>query len=100
MATPILPPSLVRPFNNDDYLCFGGAERFAYGSQAPVIYEGSDRIIAAGRYGVEVMFGDSDADRFSLVRDSLTKEDAILIIELVQFASRSTLRAIGFVCNG
>jgi hypothetical protein len=100
MATPIIPVSGIRSFDADDHECFGGAERFAFGGQAPVIYEGSDRIIIAGRYGVEVMFGDSDGDHFVMARESLTHDDAVLIIELVQYASQATLKAIGFACDG
>ena len=100
MANPIQPVSAIRPFGEDDYLCFGGAERFAFGGQAPVICEGSDRLIVADRNGVSVMFGDDDASRYVLYRGALSHGEAILIIELIQFASIATLKAIGFKCDG
>lgn len=96
MATPINPISGIRFFDEDDFMAFGGAERFAFGGQPPVICEGSDRVIVAGRNGVEVMFGDSDADHYVMAREQMTHKEAVLVIELIEFASRDTIKAIGF----
>jgi hypothetical protein len=100
MANPITPVSGIRFFDEDDRMAFGGAEEFAFGGQPPVIYENSDRVIVAGRNGVEVMFGDTEFDHYVMARDQMTYGDAILVIELIEFASRDTLKAIGFKAVG
>lgn len=97
MATPINPVSGIRFFDEDDFMAFGGAEAFAFGGQPPVIYENSDRVIVAGRNGVEVMFGDwQEVDHYVMPREQMTYRDAVLVIELIEHASRDTLSAIGF----
>jgi hypothetical protein len=96
MATPINPVSGIRFMDQDDLMSFGGAEDFAFGGQPPVIYENSDRLIVAGRNGVEVMFGDTEFDHYVLAREQMTMHEAILVIELIESASRDTLKAIGF----
>jgi hypothetical protein len=100
MATPINPVSGIKFFSRDDYDSFGGAEEFAFGGQPPVICETSDRLIVAGRYGVEVMFGDTEFDHFVMTREQMTYKDAVLVIGLIEFASRDTLKAIGFKTVG
>lgn len=94
MATPINPVSGIRFFDEDDFMAFGGAEPFAFGGQPPVVYENSDRLIVASRFGVQVMFDDNGY--FVLHREQMTLSDAILVIELIESASRDTLKAIGF----
>lgn len=100
MATPINPVSGIRFFDEDDHMAFGGAEAFAFGGQPPVICETSDRLIVAGRNGVEVMFGDTEFDHYVMPREQMTHKDAVLVIELIEFASRDTLKAIGFKTVG
>jgi len=90
----------IRFMNQDDLLAFGGAEEFAFGCQPPVICETGDRLIVAGRYGVEVMFGDSDSAHYVLHREQMRFSEAILVIELIRDASIHTLKAIGFAVVG
>lgn len=86
----------IRFMDQDDLMSFSGAEDFAFGGQPPVIYENSDRLIVAGRNGVEVMFGDHDLDRYVLARDQMTMSEAIAVIEMISHASRIALKAVGF----
>jgi fructose-1,6-bisphosphatase len=99
MATSNIPVgtfSGIRFMDQDDLMSFGGAEEFAFGGQPPVIYENSDRLIVAGRNGVEVMFGDNDFDHYVLAREQMTMSEAIAVIELISHASRTALKAVGF----
>lgn len=107
MATPIVPASGIRFFQESDYEAFCGAEAFAFGGQPPVIYENSSRLIVAGRNGVDVMFGTHvgcgewrECDHYTLPREQMTYSDAVLVIELIEFATAATLKAIGFTVVG
>jgi hypothetical protein len=86
----------IRFFDEDDFMSFGGAEPFAFGGQPPVIYENSDRLIVAGRNGVEVMFGDHECDHYVLAREQMTMCEAIAVIEMISHASRIAMKAVGF----
>jgi hypothetical protein len=96
MANAINPVSGIRFMDQDDLMSFSGAEEFAFGGQPPVIYENSDRLIVAGRNGVEVMFGDHDFDHYVLAREQMTMCEAIAVIEMISHASRIAMKAVGF----
>ena len=94
----------LRRFDDSDFDTFGGAEPFPFGGQAPLIYEGEDRVIIAARGGIEVMFCTAEElvfagydGGFTLSNDSLTYRDAIAAIRFLREMGEDALAALGFV---